>query len=98
MEHLKLIYFSVSVIAGLALVARQLELRWPIDTRLSNREVIADWKVTLLNVAVSKLVLPFAAILGGVIISAVGGGFIHLRTDGGWYAASLICLVVAGDL
>jgi sterol desaturase/sphingolipid hydroxylase (fatty acid hydroxylase superfamily) len=95
---LQQLIFSFSVLSAVALIARQFEKRWPIDSNLAHAEVAADWKVTGLNMAVAELAGPLTALSSTAIVKASGGGFIHLRTDGWWYGVSLLGLVVCLDL
>ena len=90
--------FVVTAIAVLTLIARQFELLWPIDDNLPQSDVVSDWKVVTLNLILAQLAQPFAGACGAVVISAAGGGLIHLRTDGWWYLISLTGVVIVSDL
>jgi sterol desaturase/sphingolipid hydroxylase (fatty acid hydroxylase superfamily) len=95
---LQQLIFSFCILSVIVLIARQFEKRWPIDANLPHAEIAADWKVTGLNVAVAQLAGPLTALSSTAIVKAAGGGFIQLPTDGWWYAASLVILVVCLDL
>ena len=90
--------FVFSVLATIVLVARQLEKRWPIDANISHAEIVADWKATGTNYVLSMLTGPFAALCSAMVAKAAGGGFIHLRTDGVWFAVSLVGFIIVADL
>lgn len=92
------IFFGANVLALATLLARQVELRWPIDATTRQREIVEDWKATATNLGLAWLLEPLTGACGAALVSALGGGFIHLRTDGWWYAASLAGYVVASDL
>lgn len=79
------------------LVARQLELRWPI-ARHRFADYVAEWMVSGANMLLRGLVQPLAAASSAVIVRSMGGGIFHLRTDGWWYFISLGILVVLADL
>jgi sterol desaturase/sphingolipid hydroxylase (fatty acid hydroxylase superfamily) len=97
-NHLQLFVFITSILAVLGLVARQIEKKWPIDPDLSHSDILADWKAVGITLVLSALVEPFSAVCAVAIVNAAGGGFIHLRTDGWWYAVSLIGFVLVADL
>jgi sterol desaturase/sphingolipid hydroxylase (fatty acid hydroxylase superfamily) len=89
---------TLSVLIGAAWLAWQLE-RWrPIDASVTASRVLAEWRVTGLTIVLVRLSAPLTAICSTTIISFFGGGLIHLPTDGGWYFASLLVLVLAFDL
>lgn len=90
--------FMLSVLFAAVLIARQFEKRWPIDPDLKQSDIVADWKVTGMNLALAELAGPLTALISTAIVKAAGGGFIHMRADGWWYAVSLLCLVVSLDL
>lgn len=92
---LRQITIVLIAIAYLALIARQFEKRWPVEK--NDPEVLADWKITFANLFVASLIEPFAGICAAMIVSAAGGGLIHLRTDGWWYLLSFVTLIVVGD-
>ena len=93
MQILLLVLFIVTMIC----VARILERRWPIVVNPVD-EIIEDWKLVGVNLALSHLLVPLTAVSSGLILSALGGGWIRLPTVGYWYFVSLIVLVVISDL
>jgi sterol desaturase/sphingolipid hydroxylase (fatty acid hydroxylase superfamily) len=97
LEHAMQIVLQIDVMVVMVCIARILERRWPIaSTSLS--EVIDDFKVVSVNVALRSLLAPLAAGCSGIILSTLGQGWIHLPTHGYWYLVSLIILVVISDL
>jgi sterol desaturase/sphingolipid hydroxylase (fatty acid hydroxylase superfamily) len=88
----------ISIYMAAVLVARKFERRWPIDPNPAHSEIVADWKVTGINMAVAWLAGPLTALSSTAIVKAAGGGFIQLRTDGWWYAVSVLIFVVCLDL
>jgi sterol desaturase/sphingolipid hydroxylase (fatty acid hydroxylase superfamily) len=88
----------MSVVGTVILVLRQFEKRWPIDPNLPQSEVISDWKVTSVNVALGWAAAPFAAMSSAAIVNATGGGLIQLRADDWWYGVSLLGFVLVADL
>jgi sterol desaturase/sphingolipid hydroxylase (fatty acid hydroxylase superfamily) len=96
-DKLHYIVFMGSVLGIMVLVARQFEKRWPIDPNLRRSDVVNDWQVTALNVALGLSLGPLAGVCSALIINAAGGGFIPLRTDGWWYAVSLPGYIVVFD-
>jgi sterol desaturase/sphingolipid hydroxylase (fatty acid hydroxylase superfamily) len=93
MQTLLVVLFLIAMIS----IARILERRWPIAiTPVS--EVIEDWKLVSVNVALTTLLAPLTTVCGGVILSTLGHGWVHLPTNGYWYFVSIIILAVISDL
>jgi sterol desaturase/sphingolipid hydroxylase (fatty acid hydroxylase superfamily) len=89
-----LVVLIIIAMIGIAII---LERRWPIaDTPIS--EVIEDWKLVSVNLALTTLLAPLTTVCSGIILSTLGHGWIHLPTHGYWYFVSLIILVVISDL
>jgi sterol desaturase/sphingolipid hydroxylase (fatty acid hydroxylase superfamily) len=89
----------IDVLLFIALVCtgRILERRWPIAATPAS-EVIEDWKLVSVNLALSILLAPLATASAGIILSTLGRGWIHLPMLGYWYFVSLLSLVVISDL
>lgn len=79
------------------LTVRLFEKRNPIEAKQDIREVIVDWKLCALKWLITQLFAPVIALWSAVLITAAGGGFIPLRTDGWWYLLSFVLLLVAVD-
>jgi sterol desaturase/sphingolipid hydroxylase (fatty acid hydroxylase superfamily) len=90
-------YTVVFIVLAVA-IARIVEKRWPIDRDMPLRDIVADWKATGVNLGLASLLEPSALPFSAAIVSAFGGGLIHLRIDGVWYVLSLIIYVIALDL
>jgi sterol desaturase/sphingolipid hydroxylase (fatty acid hydroxylase superfamily) len=79
------------------LVVRWFELKRPIGPNLPHPEVRSDWAAVFTNLllaeAVALLCVPSVMVVGWV-----GGGLIHIPTDGWWYLPSLIGFILVGDL
>src|SRR5271170_6435124 len=89
-----LVVLIIIAMIGIAII---LERRWPIaDTPIS--EVIEDWKLVSVNLALTTLLAPLTTVCSGIILSTLGHGWIHLPTHDYWYFVSLIILVVISDL
>ena len=89
-----LVVLIIIAMIGIAII---LERRRPIaDTQIS--EVIEDWKLVSVNLALTTLLAPLTTVCSGIILSTLGHGWIHLPTRGYWYFVSLIILVVISDL
>ena len=93
MQTLLVVLFVIAMIS----IARILERRWPIAIT-SVPEVIDDWKVVSINLALTHLLAPLTSVCSGIILSTLGHGWIHLPTHGYWYLVSLVILVVISDL
>jgi sterol desaturase/sphingolipid hydroxylase (fatty acid hydroxylase superfamily) len=87
----------IDLIVMMVCIARILERRWPIAIA-PRSEVIDDCKVVSVNLALTALLAPLAAVCSAIILSTLGQGWIHLPTHGYWYLVSLIILVVISDL
>ena len=93
MQILLVVLFIITMIC----IARILERRWPIaPTPVS--EVVEDWKLVSVNLALTTLLAPFTAVCSGIIFSVTGFGWIHLPMHGYWYFVSIIILAVISDL
>ena len=88
---------AVLLFIAMVCVARILERKWPIAAT-PVAEVIEDWKLVGVNIALSVFLAPLAAVCSGVILSTLGRGWIHLPTHGYWYFVSLTILAVISDL
>src|ERR1700735_3567690 len=87
----------VLVIVTMVCIARILERRWPIaSTPLS--EVIEDWKVVSVNLGLTAFLAPLTTVCGGVVLSTLGHGWIHLPMNGYWYFVSIVIVAVISDL
>src|SRR5271168_3163863 len=91
------ILLVVLVIITMISIARILERRWPIAVTPAS-EVIEDWKLVGVNLALSHLLVPLTTVSSGLILSTLGHGWIHLPMHGYWYFVSLIILAVISDL
>lgn len=91
-------FIGLNEIVLAVVIARQFERRWPIEIQ-SHREIVADWKATGANIWLAAMLGPLTLPISAALVHVMGGGFIHLRTDGlWWYAASLIGYVIVTDL
>ena len=59
---------------------------------------LPKWQMTALTVVLIRLSAPITTICSNRIVDFFGRGLIHLPTEGGWYLASLLVLVLAVDL
>jgi sterol desaturase/sphingolipid hydroxylase (fatty acid hydroxylase superfamily) len=98
METVRLVVATVSLALALLLVARRLEKAFPIVADLPRAEVWLDWKLVAMCILLEHVFSSATALTSGAIVSAAGGGFIHLRADGAWLVPSLAVYIVAGDL
>src|SRR5438045_1858330 len=79
------------------LIATLFERRNPIEAAQSAAAVIVDWKLAGLRTATGPLRLPVTA--GAIMfVNAMGGGWVHLRSDGWWFLFSSIVVIAATDL
>ncbi len=86
------------VVVAIIIIARLMERKWPIDPNLPHSEVMRDWTVTCVNLTLTLLFSPLILPCSAAIVRLAGGGVIRLPTNGWWYAASLIGLVLVLDL
>lgn len=90
-------FWSIPAIAAILWIARSLEKRQPVESEQSIHEVMMDWKLTAIRIGMDQLTAPLMAASGLMIINAMGGGWVHLRSDGWWFLLSLIVIVLATD-
>jgi sterol desaturase/sphingolipid hydroxylase (fatty acid hydroxylase superfamily) len=88
---------AVLLFVGIVCAARILERKWPIAVTPVS-EVVEDWKLGSVNFALTTLLAPLTTISGGIILSTLGHGWIHLPMQGYWYFLSIIILVLISDL
>jgi sterol desaturase/sphingolipid hydroxylase (fatty acid hydroxylase superfamily) len=96
-DYLRLVIGNTAFLGIVLLVARQFEKKFPIETEQSTTNVILDWKLAVLKYSIGQLLAPIVSVCGLLVINAVGGGWVHLRSDGWWFLPSLIVLVLAID-
>ena len=89
---------STAFLIVILLIARQFEKRTPLDSKQSTVEVIMDWKLAGVKLGMNQLLSPLTAASGVMIVNAMGGGWIHLRSDGLWFLFSLVVIILAIDL
>ncbi len=79
----------------LLLIATLFEKRNPVAPA-PMRAVIIDWKIALLRNVGNQLSSPVTA--GIMFVSAMmGGGLIHLRSDGWWFPVSIVVIMLSID-
>jgi sterol desaturase/sphingolipid hydroxylase (fatty acid hydroxylase superfamily) len=88
---------NTAVILLVLLIAREFEKRNPIETKQSTAAIIADWKLSGLNLVAKNLLAPTTAASTMILVNAAGGGWINLRSDGWWFPLSFIALIIAID-
>src|SRR5215469_14989277 len=92
--------FPLWSIPGIAVIVWALwrcEKKFPA-TEQPMAAVILDWKLAGLRIGMTQLIGPLAAASGVMIVSAMGGGWVHLRSDGWWFLSSLVVVILATDL
>src|SRR5215469_4975613 len=91
--------FSLQIVALsiLWIISRRFEKRNPIEAEQSTAAVITDWKLGSLRLFMKQLLSPVTAACSIMIVNAMGGGWIHLRSDGWWFLVSLLLLVLSMD-
>jgi sterol desaturase/sphingolipid hydroxylase (fatty acid hydroxylase superfamily) len=97
-NQLLVLFIGANALVLAVAMGRILEKRWPIDAQQDHANIVSDWKVTGANIGMAWLMGPLTGAIAAGIVSGLGGGFIHLRTDGGWYVVSLVGYVIALDL
>jgi sterol desaturase/sphingolipid hydroxylase (fatty acid hydroxylase superfamily) len=91
-------FWSIPPIAVIVWAAWFLQRKFPVEPEQSTAAVIADWKLAGLRVGITQLIGPVTAASGIMIINAMGGGWIHLRSDGWWFLLSVVIVILAMDL
>jgi sterol desaturase/sphingolipid hydroxylase (fatty acid hydroxylase superfamily) len=97
-DTVKLLALACLSLATILLIALQLERRSPIDRDLRRSEILMDYKFAATNLVVNRLLGPLTEVCAALVLSATGAGYIKLPTQGLWWPASLIVLVVVYDL
>jgi sterol desaturase/sphingolipid hydroxylase (fatty acid hydroxylase superfamily) len=90
--------WSTPTIVVIVWAAWFLQRKFPLEHEQSTAAVIADWKLAGLRVGITQLIGPVTAASGIMIINAMGGGWIHLRSDGWWFLLSVVVVILAMDL
>ena len=89
---------NTGIFVLIVLITRQFEKRNPIEAEQSTAAAVVDWKLAALKWSASQLLKPFTSACAVMLVNAVGGGWIHLRSDGWWLLLSFIVLILAIDL
>ena len=90
--------YSIPVIAAIVWGARFSERRFPVDSDHYSAKVGMDWKLAGVRIGISQLLGPVTGTCGIMLVNALGGGWIHLRSDGWWFLLSFIVLIMTIDL
>jgi sterol desaturase/sphingolipid hydroxylase (fatty acid hydroxylase superfamily) len=93
-----MILWSYPVLALIVCVLWQLQRKFPLEPNQSSAAVLVDWKLLGLRFVTNVVIGPTVKIASVVIINAAGGGWIHLRSDGWWFLASVVVVILATDL
>jgi sterol desaturase/sphingolipid hydroxylase (fatty acid hydroxylase superfamily) len=89
--------WSTPAIAAVVWALWFLERKFPAEREQSTAAVIVDWKLAGLRLVIRTLSGPLTAASGIMIVNAMGGGWIHLRSDGCWFLFSVVVVVLAMD-
>jgi sterol desaturase/sphingolipid hydroxylase (fatty acid hydroxylase superfamily) len=89
--------YSIPVIAAIVWIARFSERRFPVDPDHYSGEVLLDWKLAGLRVFLAQLHGPVTGACGIMLVNAMGGGWIHLRSDGLWFLVSVVLVILVTD-
>lgn len=79
-------------------IGRAIERLWPVEPEQSIEAVNFDLKYAIVNVGASWFFGPLAGAVAVYLVNRAGGGFIHLRADGWWFAVSLVAYLAVKDL
>lgn len=74
-----------------------LQRKFPVEAEQATAVVLVDWKLAGLRVIMKPLIGPLATASGIVIITATGGGWIRLRSDGWWFLFSVMVVILVMD-
>jgi len=86
------------MVAAILLTIRLVEKTFPIEPNQSRREIWLDYQLVAVSLLLPWALSSVTAVTAGMLIKACGGGLIHLRADGWWFALSLAVYVFVGDL
>jgi sterol desaturase/sphingolipid hydroxylase (fatty acid hydroxylase superfamily) len=78
-------------------IASRFEKRAPVEPKQPTADIIVDWKLAGLKFVTGNLLSPVKRAGVIMIVNAVGGGWIHLRTDGWWFLPSFVVLILGID-
>jgi len=79
-------------------LARLVEWRIPADRTLAAGDIVNDYKVVALRLLVGLTVASYCEAAALALVNAMGGGIVTLRSDGGWFFASLLIYLLLYDL
>jgi sterol desaturase/sphingolipid hydroxylase (fatty acid hydroxylase superfamily) len=89
--------WSTPAIAALICALWLLQKKFPVEPEQSAAAVIADWKLVGIRIVISRLISPLTTASGIMIVNAMGGGWIQLRSDGWWFLLSVVVVILAMD-
>ena len=59
--------------------------------------VLLDWKLAATRFGIDQLIFPVAGASGIMIVNVMGGGWVHLRSDGWWFLFSVAAVILVTD-
>jgi sterol desaturase/sphingolipid hydroxylase (fatty acid hydroxylase superfamily) len=74
-----------------------LQRKFPLEPEQPRAAIVADWKLVGLRLVAIILIGPIATATAIIIINAMGGGWVHLRSDGWWFPLSVVVVILATD-
>jgi sterol desaturase/sphingolipid hydroxylase (fatty acid hydroxylase superfamily) len=88
---------STGLILVVLLIARQFEKRNPIEPNQFITDIIVDWKLAGFRSLTNQFLTPLKSACSIMIVNALGGGWIQLRSDGWWFLVSFVVLILSID-
>jgi sterol desaturase/sphingolipid hydroxylase (fatty acid hydroxylase superfamily) len=89
--------WSTPIIAVIIWALWFLQRKFPVESEQRNAAIAVDWKLVGIRIVITKLISPITAVSGIMIVNAMGGGWIHLRSDGWWFLFSVVIVILAMD-
>lgn len=97
LQTVRQVVSATAMALAILLTIRLVEKTFPIEPNQPRREIWLDYQLVAVSLLLPWFLSSLTNATAGVLVSACGGGLIHLRADGWWFAPSLAIFVVAGD-
>jgi sterol desaturase/sphingolipid hydroxylase (fatty acid hydroxylase superfamily) len=97
-ESVRLLALPLVSLAVVVLLGRILEQQSPIDPEVSPSERRMEYKFAVANTALGQLLGPLTSACSAMIVSAAGGGWIELPSDGWWCIVTGLVVILVYDL
>ena len=87
----------VCLLSAMIFAARLFEISFPAHPEPSRKQIWLDYRIVAACLVLPWCLSSVTGFTSAALISACGGGLVHLRADGWWLLPSLLCYLAAYD-